>query len=118
MVPTVDEWRDELERLRAFKGVILVEGKNDKAALEKLGMGNIIVRSGPLFAVVEKVVETADRCVILTDLDEEGRKLYSEFKKGLQRHGVKVDDRFRKFLFRTGVYHIEGMDTAVRHLGL
>jgi 5S rRNA maturation endonuclease (ribonuclease M5) len=115
------EW---LENLKASNTLIIVEGKKDRAALTNLGLTNIIMLEGPLYQNVEKIAELMAqlasrlrKAVILTDLDPEGKKLYSRLKKDLGEHGVEIDDRFREFLFRkTKLRQIEGMDTYLRNL--
>jgi 5S rRNA maturation endonuclease (ribonuclease M5) len=104
----IDQW---VEKLCEEQPVIIVEGPKDKASLKKLGLEKIIyLRGKPLFEVVEKVAKITDECVILTDLDREGKKIYSVLKAELQKHGVKIDDRFRKFLFKeTDLRQIEGL---------
>lgn len=111
----LDQW---IEKLVEEQPVIVVEGAKDKASLLKLGMENVIMLKGkPLFKVVERVASETDECLILTDLDEEGKKLYGVLRAGLQRHGVKVDDRFRHFLFKeTELRQLEGLFRYARRL--
>jgi 5S rRNA maturation endonuclease (ribonuclease M5) len=120
--PTRDDIETGLARVRAFDassdGVIIVEGKRDVKALAKLGISKTVIHlDAPLFKVIERVAERAKQVIILTDLDEEGRKLYHELSIHFQRLGVKVDDTFRNLLFRTPLRHIEGLDTFVDNLG-
>jgi len=104
----LDQW---LEKLAAEQPFIVVEGAKDKAALLKLGMENVMtLRGKPLFKVVERVAAETGECLILTDLDEEGKKIYARLRADLQKHGVKIDDRFRHFLFKeTELRQIEGL---------
>lgn len=107
---------EELERLRKFQGIIIVEGEKDKKALEQLGIRNIIHIKGPLYKTVDQVAEKWKACIILTDLDQEGKKIYSSLKKALERRKIKVNDRFRNFLFRhTSLRQIEGLDTYMEN---
>lgn len=100
------EW---LEKLRNSRKLIIVEGKKDKAALEKLGVRNVVAISRrPLYAFMEGIDEK--EVIILTDLDRTGKKLYSVLKHTLQVKGVKVDRYFREYLFRhSKVTQIEGL---------
>lgn len=99
-----------LEQLKRENIPVIVEGKKDKAALEALGLKNILVIKKPLYAVVELVAGMSGRCAILTDLDKEGKLLYSKLKKDLQMHGVCVDDKLRNWLFKnTKVRQVEGL---------
>ena len=55
--------------------------------------------------------------MILTDLDAEGKKLYARLNHDLQRHGVRVDNSFREFLFRhTSLRQIEGLDSYFKKI--
>ncbi len=101
---------DWISKLREFDGAIIVEGKKDKIALEKLGAKNIITIKGALFNVVEEIVKKYKKVAILTDLDKKGKELYSKLKKSLVSNGVKIEDKFRIFLFRkTKLRQIEGL---------
>ena len=96
---------------------MVVEGIKDKTALEHLGFTNVMVLKKPLYAVVEDVAMQSKNVVILTDLDSKGKELYSKLSKDLQKHGVNVDNRFRKFLFKnTSLRQIEGLATFIETL--
>lgn len=107
-MPELDQW---LQRLVEEQPFIIVEGIKDKQSLHKLGLENVLtLRGKPLYKVVERVARLTDRCLILTDLDREGKKLYARLKADLQKHGIRVDDRFRNFLFKeTDLRQIEGL---------
>jgi|TARA_B100001971_G_C17774141_1_gene326429 5S rRNA maturation endonuclease (ribonuclease M5) len=140
------EFEEQLERLK--DKLVVVEGKKDKLALERLGIKEIItLNKMALFMVIEEIVDMSEiakgthpgasvqkkpaisghaqehaqpfkaavldrnkEVAILTDLDKEGRKLYGKLNSGLQRFGVRVNNKFRDFLFRnTKVRQIEGL---------
>ncbi len=105
-----------LNKLLAAQPLVIVEGLRDEAALRELGFKRIMRLTKPLFSVVEDVAAITNAVVILTDLDSKGKELYGVLSDGLRRHGVLVDDSFRKFLLRnTPVKHIEGLATFVRN---
>ena len=55
-------------------------------------------------------------CIILTDLDKQGKELYGKLNSGLQQFGVKVDNNFRNFLFKnTKLRQIEGLTTYIEN---
>ena len=90
--------------------LIIVEGKKDKTALESLGIKNIYVLKGPLYENIEKISKKHKQVVILTDLDYEGRKIFSRLNSRLQERGVNVNNSFREFLFKeTKLRQIEGI---------
>lgn len=103
------EFMEQLNKLR--NKVIIVEGIKDKKALEKYGIAKVIVLNKPIFQLCEALSEI-EEVVILTDLDKEGKKLYSKIKENLTRNGIKIDDSFREFLFKnTELTQIEGLDS-------
>ena len=112
------EFGQLLQKMLDSDAAIIVEGKKDRAALEKLGIpGSRIValNQKPLFAVAEAVALDYKEAVILTDLDSEGKKLYGKLNALLQQLGVKVDDKMRDFLFRsTKLRQIEGFRSLIQ----
>ncbi len=111
----MNDLEDWLDKLKNSNKLILVEGKKDKIALEEFNINNIITINKPIYQLVEEISLIRKECVLLLDLDKEGKKLYSEIKNGLQKNGVKVDSKFREFLFKnTKLSHIEGLKNYVR----
>ncbi len=110
----MQDLHDWITQLQNSNKLIIVEGKKDKLALETLGIKNILTLNKPLFSVIELVAESYKECIILSDLDKEGKKIYSVLKKDLQRHGVKIDTVFREFLFKkTKITNIEGIKCRI-----
>ncbi|MDP3727902.1 MAG: toprim domain-containing protein [bacterium] len=88
--------------------VILVEGKKDKRALEILGCRKVLtLEDKALFEVVESI--NTKEIVLLTDLDSEGKKLYSQLKRMFSQRGVLIDNHLRLILFKHKVSHIESL---------
>lgn len=103
-----------INKLIVEQPLVVVEGMNDKKALEHLGFSNIITLNKPLYAIVEDVARQTKKAVILTDLDSKGKEIYGKLSKDLQKHGVHIDDGFRRFLFKnTPLREIEGLATFV-----
>ena len=102
------EW---VEKIKGSGVCIIVEGKKDRIALQKFGISNITELSKkPLFQIVEEIASCNDECVILTDLDRKGRELYGKLSKDLQKHGVRIDNELREFIFKnTKLRQIEGL---------
>ncbi len=111
---------EELERLEEELSLlkkselVIVEGINDKKALKAFGIKRIITLAQPLY----KVIESCEReAAVLTDLDREGKMLYSKIRSELSRRGVKINDRFRNFLFSsTKLRQIEGLENYINRL--
>ncbi len=110
-----EEFFSRIEKIKDSNTLIIVEGKKDKAALEKLGLVNVLqLNKRPLFEIVEEVANSNKDCIILTDLDKKGKELYGKLNSDLQKHGVKVNNKFREFIFRhTKLRQIEGMDSYI-----
>ena len=107
-VPKIYKIFDEIKNSHTL---IIVEGKKDKIALQKLGLTNIIeLNKKPLFQIVEEISNLNEECIILTDLDKKGKELYGKLNSNLQKHGVKVNNKLRDFLFKhTKLRQIEGI---------
>lgn len=112
---SLDEW---LAALKEEAIPIVVEGPNDRAALEAFDISGIITLSRtPLYKVVDDIAERSKRVIILTDLDKEGKRLYSKLKQSFDRIGVQVDTVYREWLFKeTTLSQIEGLPNYVKHL--
>jgi dTMP kinase len=106
------EFEEFIEKLKkaSKEKIILVEGIKDKKALKSVGIKNVITLKKPLYAVIEDIVETEKECIILTDLDKKGKQLYARLSSKLKQFGVKIDNRFREFLFKTKLRQIEGIN--------
>lgn len=101
---------NEIEQLKTNNTLIIVEGKKDALALNQLGLTKLIQLSKrPLNGIIEDLAEEKE-LAILTDLDKEGKKLYGILSRGLQRQGVKINNRLRNFLYtETKIRNIEGL---------
>ena len=102
--------------LRTTKAIIIVEGKKDQEALKQLKINSITIKK-PLYQLVEEIAEKHTSCIILTDLDSEGKKLCGILKNNLEKYKIKVNNKFRNFLMKnTSLSQIEGLVTYIKHL--
>ena len=106
-----EEFHELVSKIKDSNTVIIVEGKKDRKALERLGLKNIMELSKkPLYQVVEEVSGSNNECIILTDLDKKGKELYGKLNSDLQNQGVKINNSLRNFLFKnTKIRQIEGI---------
>ena len=113
----IEEFRKLIQKIKDSNILIVVEGKKDRIALQKLGIINVRELSKkPLFQIVEEIADSNKECVILTDLDREGKELYGKLNSNLQKHGVKINNKFREFLFKhTKLRQIEGIDSYINN---
>jgi 5S rRNA maturation endonuclease (ribonuclease M5) len=109
-----DELMKEIEKAKNNNLLIIVEGKKDKIALEKLGLHNIFVlneNGKSIFVKIEEIAMKKEECVVLTDFDKKGRKIYSIIKNELLQRGVKMNSKLRVLLLKAHLSHIEGIST-------
>ena len=105
----MEELNELINQLKSEVSPIIVEGKKDKMALERLGVNNVHPLSGkPLFHFVESFGNSS-RVILLLDYDKAGRKLQKQLLQGFQRIGVKVDLSYHRKLKKTRLSHIEGL---------
>lgn len=104
-----------IESLRESDKLKIVEGKKDLHALQSLGISNIKQINKPLYSFVEEICFQSKEVIILTDLDKEGKRLYSLLKHNLQKRKVKIDNHFREYLFNnTKLTQIEGITRYIK----
>lgn len=108
-----EQFKKYVEKIINTNIIVIVEGKKDRAALNKFGIINIIeLTKKPLFQIVEEVADSNKECIILTDLDKKGKQLYGKLNSDLQKHRVKINNKFREFLFNhTKIRQIEGLSS-------
>ena len=111
------EFSEHVNKIKQSNTLIIVEGKKDRKTLESFGMKNIIeLNKKPLFEIIENISNNNKNCIILTDLDKQGKELYGKLNSGLQQFGVKIDNNFRNFLFKnTKLRQIEGLITYIEN---
>lgn len=109
----MQDLNDWISELKTADKLIIVEGKKDKKALEIFGIKNIKILNKSIFELTEEIEK---ECILLFDLDSEGKSIYSKFRHHLQKRGIKIDKRFREFLFKeTKLSHIEGINTYLKN---
>ena len=101
--------------------VVLVEGRKDRAALRRLGVGGTIVCMQPSgHVLVDFLDRLPDReVVLLVDFDEYGASLARKITQYLEAKRVKVNGAFwRKIrgLVRRDVKDIEGLPSYLEKL--
>jgi 5S rRNA maturation endonuclease (ribonuclease M5) len=110
----IDKILGHLKRLKERCTLVIVEGKKDKAILENFGITRILEMEA-YYTLIDKIDKINEKEVaVLVDLDSEGKKIYGKLKEILTRHGVRVDDSFRHFLFKTRLRQIEGLDSYIK----
>ncbi len=113
-----EEFVREIEKAKDNNTLIVVEGKKDKIALEKIGFHNIFVLNETgksIFVKIEEIAKRKEECVILTDFDKKGKKLYNLIKSEFNLNGVKMNNSLRNALLKAHLSHIEGISTFLNN---
>ncbi len=98
------------------ENVVLVEGKRDKEALERLGITNCYALVGRENSVFEKL-KSVEEVIILTDLDRKGNLLASRVTEELWSRGIKTNLTLRKRLgFLMKIKYFEELDNKYEKL--
>ena len=107
---------EELLRAIADGTLVIVEGEKDRKALQNLGIKNIFVineHGKSFYEKIERIAEKIKEAMILTDLDTEGKKLYSIIKRSFSNNGVRINDKIRDLLIKLKISHVEGLSTFI-----
>ena len=103
----------ELNDLALEGAVVLVEGKRDRDALTELGYNGRVITKASLHS--ERGIATlrgVKLAVILTDLDEEGRRLAGRYAEFFALRGIEASLTQRKRLMKAshGTFlHVENL---------
>jgi len=101
-------------RLQSKEAVIIVEGKRDKEALKKLGIGNVITIGGKRLTDIADILEGKTYVIPLFDLDAHGDRLHQKLVAILSSQGYILKSEYREKLRRLGVMHVEDLYEKVR----
>ncbi|MFQ6051622.1 MAG: toprim domain-containing protein [Candidatus Hydrothermarchaeota archaeon] len=114
-IEKLEAWIKELKQASEKKPIV-VEGKKDKEALEKLGItGDIytIQSLGTLTKVIDNI-SNHEEVIVLTDLDKKGTLIYEKLKKRLESRGIKVIYRYRRDLRE--IIRINNIEALYSHI--
>lgn len=101
---------------------IIVEGRRDARALNRLGIAKNVIpinTGSSVFSLCEEVAKHWKQAVILTDWDRKGGQLARMLKEGLHANGVQVNTYFRTqivILSKKEVKDIESMPRFIERL--
>jgi 5S rRNA maturation endonuclease (ribonuclease M5) len=107
-----------LGELETLVDVVIVEGPRDLEALRQLGFRGEISLFSQVGVPEADFIDATSRehgsVVILTDFDEEGRKIDLALSEGFERRAVRVEKGLRREMGRImaalSVYAIESLD--------
>ncbi len=121
LLERLDEVLDALNEA-AERGPILVEGRRDAAALERLGVDQnveLLNTGQPLLHRCEELGRSERHVTVLMDWDRKGDELAGRLQRGLERAGVEADLEVRAVLRRlthNSVHTVEELATFYRRV--
>lgn len=109
-----------LGELETLVDVVIVEGPRDLEALRLLGFRGEVSLFSQVGVPDADFMDTASReygsVAILTDFDEEGRKIELALTEGFERRGLRVEKELRyemsRIMAALRVYAIESLDNV------
>ncbi len=96
---------------------IIVEGKNDREALRRLGIGGeVFVVNGrhTLFQMCEDISREHKRVILLTDWDRKGGQICHTLSTGFAANGVRADEKIRTRLSSMSSGDIKDVESLPR----
>lgn len=114
-----DEVVDVIQRMDRDVDAVIVEGRHDREALERAGFSGKIYRCsetrGSLNSLAREVTEDEVTVSILTDFDEEGRKLCGKLREALPERRTRRIWRRKigELLTRKGRRDIESINNLL-----
>ena len=80
-----------IEELVEKGAVVIVEGKKDKVALQKIGIRNRIKLINKTPDELSRMVSGEKEAIILTDFDDAGEEICRRVEESLSSYNVKAD---------------------------
>ena len=93
---------------------VIVEGKRDYWILNRLGIQNIYTIAGKRYTdLLEELPETTEEVILLTDLDQQGEKIFKKLKALLEKFNLRVYSSFRQELKKFGIVEVEQLKEVI-----
>ncbi len=104
-------WIEHLKNASNEGKLILVQGKRDKDKLAGFGIKSNAIEffTKPEERFIEKITDLGKECILLFNVDKSSEKLAERVKTELRQQGVKVNTRFRKFLYVMEVKEVRAL---------
>jgi 5S rRNA maturation endonuclease (ribonuclease M5) len=115
----LDKFRQWIKHLRikSTKIPVIVRGEREKKRLAELKVKNIYILKDPYFALAEKLADKYKEAILLFDVTKNGHKVYEKIQREFELVGIKIDNRFRQFIYHTRQKTIQGLITYIeKHL--
>jgi 5S rRNA maturation endonuclease (ribonuclease M5) len=123
-ISTLDEALEKISQIfreiESFVDVVIVEGQRDLVSLRNLSFGGKITRFSQVgisdVDFIDSISKHHNSVLILTDFDDEGKRINLLLSDGFERKGIRVEKALRRDIGRVmaavGVYAIESLDNA------
>lgn len=100
-----------LREIEESRAVVLVEGKKDREALERIGVKNRIVLVGMGARSACERLSGFDEAVILADFDERGEEIAREIEETLGACNIRPNTEYgRRLRYVLGVRNFEEIE--------
>jgi 5S rRNA maturation endonuclease (ribonuclease M5) len=111
----LDKFRQWIKHLRikSEKIPVIVRGEREKRRLAGLKIKNIYILKDPYFALAEKLADQYNEAILLFDVTKNGHKVYEKIQREFELVGIKIDNRFRQFIYHTKQKTIQGLITYI-----
>jgi len=111
----LDKFRQWIEHLRikSKKIPIIVRGEREKKRLAAFGIKNIYVLKDPYYALAERLAKKYKEAILLFDVTKSGQKVYEKLQREFELVGIKIDNRFRQFVYHIKPKTIQGLLTFI-----
>ena len=111
----LDKFREWIKHLRlsSREKPVIVKGQREKNRLTALGIKNIYILKDPYYALAEKLAEKYKEAILLFNPDKAGQKIYEKIQREFEKTGIKIDNRFRQFIYHTKVKSLQGLITYI-----
>ncbi len=113
----IDNFSDWLDHLRHASVIypVVVEHDREKHELESFDVQNIVVLHEPEDKIIRslhrmiEIRKLKPTVILMMDVNRKGEKQYHRIKALVENHGLKVNGRFRKFLYTTEIKELSGL---------
>jgi 5S rRNA maturation endonuclease (ribonuclease M5) len=96
-------------RNASAKSTVLVQHKKDAEILRSLGVKHVYYYQEPEHQLLQAIADIRRPCIVLWDATRPGNAKCQRITDTLQKLGVEVNTRFRKFLFTTPFKALSGL---------
>lgn len=113
----IDKFSDWLDHMRHASVIypVLVGHDSEKHELESFDIQNVVVLHKPEDKIIRslhtliKKRKLKPTVILMMDVDRRSEKHYHAVKNLIEQHGLKVNGRFRKFLYLTELKELSGL---------